>query len=43
MNAHNTFENPNKVVPQHFDGASITDNKIKVLLPAMSVVALEVV
>lgn len=41
MNAHNTFENPNRVVPQYFDGASITDNKIKVLLPAMSVVTLE--
>jgi alpha-L-arabinofuranosidase len=41
MNSHNTFEEPQKVVPKTFEGASIDDNILKVSLPAMSVVTLE--
>ncbi|WP_434578619.1 alpha-N-arabinofuranosidase [Thermoanaerobacterium thermosaccharolyticum] len=42
MNAHNTFDNPNKVVPEEFDEAKIIDNKIVMTMPKMSVIGLEV-
>jgi alpha-N-arabinofuranosidase len=42
MNSHNTFEEPNKVVPSEFYQASIVENVLKVMLPPMSVVVLEV-
>jgi alpha-N-arabinofuranosidase len=38
----NSFEAPNKVKPSAFKGASLSSNKIKVKLPAHSVVVLEV-
>lgn len=41
MNARNTFEEPNRVVPVEFSSASLEGNKLKVSLPAMSVVVLE--
>jgi len=41
INAHNTFENPERVVPTTFDGASLTDGQLKIELPAASVVALQ--
>ncbi len=42
MDAHNTFENPNAVRPQAFGGARVSGDQIDILLPKMSVVALEV-
>lgn len=42
MNAHNTFEQPNVVQPQSFDGARLTADGLALTLPKMSVVALEV-
>ena len=42
MDAHNTFENPEKVSPRSFDGASILGDKLVITLPAMSLVTLEV-
>ncbi|MCA9237835.1 MAG: alpha-N-arabinofuranosidase [Planctomycetales bacterium] len=41
LDAHNTFENPNRVKPAPFDGAKIADGKLTVELPAASVVVLE--
>ena len=38
---HNTFDNPEKVKPTTFTGASISGNTLKVKLPATSVVVLE--
>lgn len=43
MNAHNTFEQPEVVTPQPFNGAMLTADGLDVRLPKMSVVALEVV
>ena len=37
---HNTFEHPQKVVPQPFDGFSSQDGKLKVVLPPFSVVVI---
>ena len=37
----NSFENPNKVKPEIFKGASLSSNNLKVKLPAHSVVVLE--
>jgi alpha-N-arabinofuranosidase len=37
---HNTFENPEKVKPAAFDGATVNGNVLKVKLPAFSVVVL---
>jgi alpha-N-arabinofuranosidase len=37
---HNTFENPNKIKPVVFNGASLNGNAIKVKLPPFSVVVL---
>jgi alpha-L-arabinofuranosidase len=42
MNAHNTFEKPNEVQPKAFNGAEIGADGLEVLMPKMSVVALEV-
>jgi alpha-N-arabinofuranosidase len=42
MNAHNTFEDPERVTIKVFDGAAIAEGKLKVKLPAMSIVTLEV-
>jgi alpha-L-arabinofuranosidase len=41
MNAHNTFEDSDRVSPKVFDGAVIADNLLKVSLPPMAVVILE--
>jgi len=41
MNAHNTFENPDVVVPVSFSGYKIAEEGIEVELPAKSVVVLE--
>lgn len=41
MNAHNTFDNPENVKPAEFTGAALENNKLKVTLPAMSVVVLK--
>jgi alpha-N-arabinofuranosidase len=40
MNAHNTFEKPENVKPEAFDGASIKDGNLRVSMPPMSVVVL---
>lgn len=41
ITAHNTFDNPNRVQPREFDGATLdTDHNLKIDLPAASVVAL---
>lgn len=42
MSAHNTFENPDKVKPSTFTGAKAVADGLSVLMPKMSVVALEV-
>ncbi len=42
MNSHNTFDNPNKVVPKEFDEIKIAENKIVITMPKMSVIGLEV-
>ncbi len=39
---HNTFDQPNKVTPSEFKGATLSGNVLKVKLPATSVVVLEV-
>jgi alpha-L-arabinofuranosidase len=41
MDAHNTFEKPNAVRPETFDGAKLSGNKLIVTLPAKSVVVLK--
>jgi alpha-N-arabinofuranosidase len=41
MNAHNTFDAPEQVRPDEFQGATIQDNQFTVTLPARSVVVLE--
>jgi alpha-N-arabinofuranosidase len=41
FNAHNTFAEPNTVVPKAFDGVSRAGETIRVALPAKSVVVLE--
>lgn len=38
---HNTFENPDKVKPAPFKGATLSANKLNVKVPAFSVVVLE--
>ena len=42
MNAHNTFEDPERVRPRDFDGAKVKDGGLAVTVPKMSVIALEV-
>ncbi|RUS47303.1 alpha-N-arabinofuranosidase [Cohnella sp. AR92] len=40
IDAHNTFENPERVAPAPFEGAKMDGNKLSVKLPAASVVLL---
>jgi len=42
MNSHNTFENPQEVIPIDFDDFKIQKDRIEVHLPARSVVVLEI-
>lgn len=42
INAHNTFDTPDNIKPEAFDGAKITDNGFAAKLPAKSVVVLEI-
>lgn len=42
MTAHNTFEDPERIAPVPFQGASLSDGKLKVELPAISIVTLEI-
>ena len=41
MQAHNSFDQPDLVQPVAFDGASIIDNQLHIMMPAKSVVVLE--
>lgn len=41
MNAHNTFDAPETVAPRPFTGATLAEGRLTVVLPAKSVVALE--
>jgi alpha-N-arabinofuranosidase len=41
MNAHNTFEKPNAVVPGEFSDFTLSERGLEVTLPPMSVVVLE--
>ena len=41
MTSHNTFEEPNTVAPAAFHGATVSGNQLSIVLPAMSVVVLE--
>ena len=41
MNAHNTFDNPDVVKPADFSDYKLSGNNLKVNMPPMSVVALE--
>jgi len=41
MTAHNTFDEPDRVAPKSFAGAKLLDESLNVVLPAMSVVVLE--
>ncbi|WP_315066617.1 alpha-N-arabinofuranosidase [uncultured Clostridium sp.] len=41
MNAHNTFEDPEKISLKSFDNASIAEGRLTAVLPAMSLVTLE--
>jgi alpha-N-arabinofuranosidase len=40
MNAHNTFENPMAVKPEAFNGATLDNDELNILLPPMSIVVL---
>ncbi|WP_121610885.1 alpha-N-arabinofuranosidase [Mesobacillus foraminis] len=42
MNAHNTFEEPENVKPVAFEQVSVSENKLSVTLPPMSVVVLAI-
>jgi alpha-N-arabinofuranosidase len=42
MSAHNTFESPDAIQPQPFNGASVSGSTLTVQLPAKSVVVLEI-
>ncbi len=41
IDSHNTFDDPDEVAPAKFSGATITKGGLKVVLPARSVVVLE--
>jgi len=41
MTAHNTFDEPARVCPSEFHGATISGNQLKLTVPAKAVVALE--
>ncbi len=42
INTHNTFEHPESVMPVTFDGATLTRNVVQLVLPAKSIVVLEI-
>jgi alpha-N-arabinofuranosidase len=42
MNAHNTFDDPENIKPAAFNGASLKDGNLKVVLPAKSVTVLTI-
>jgi alpha-N-arabinofuranosidase len=42
INTHNTFEHPESVKPVTFAGATLTDNTLLLVLPAKSIVVLEI-
>jgi alpha-N-arabinofuranosidase len=42
MNAHNTFDNPDEVKPSAFSDFNLAGNNLKVNMPPMSVVVLEI-
>lgn len=42
MNAHNTFDDKDNLIPRSFDNISVADEKIKISLPAKCVVVLTV-
>jgi len=42
INTHNTFEHPESVKPVTFDGATLTGNAMRLVLPAKSIVVLEI-
>jgi alpha-N-arabinofuranosidase len=42
INSHNTFDDPEKVVPEEFGGAKVKGGKVTLVLPAHSVVILEI-
>jgi alpha-L-arabinofuranosidase len=42
MNAHNTFEAPDRVKPRQYNGASLSGETLEIHLPKMSVAAFEV-
>jgi len=42
MKAHNTFEEPDVVHMENFDGAKVDGNKVTFTIPACSVLHLEV-
>jgi alpha-N-arabinofuranosidase len=41
MTSHNTFDAPSTVAPKPFTGASLADGRLSVVMPAKSVVTLE--
>jgi len=41
MDAHNTFENPNALHPEVFNGAKLDGSRLDATLPAKSVVVLK--
>jgi alpha-N-arabinofuranosidase len=41
MQNYNSFENPNKIKPAAYNGASISGSTLKMTLPPFSVVVLE--
>jgi len=41
MDAHNTFDAPNQIAPQPFQGATLSGGTLTVQIPAKSVVMLD--
>ncbi|HKJ86289.1 MAG TPA: alpha-L-arabinofuranosidase C-terminal domain-containing protein, partial [Spirochaetia bacterium] len=41
MNAHNTFESPDAVSPEAFNAFELADGRLRVTMPAKSVVSLK--
>ncbi len=42
LDAHNTFDNPDSVVPEDFENGRIRNNELRVTIPAKSVVVFEI-
>ncbi len=42
LDAHNTFDNPDEVVPREFNSGRIRNNELRVTIPAKSVVVFEI-